>query len=102
MTDSSTSEAGAARQPSVDWGALSTAQRIKHLEIEGYVLIPAVLSPEQVRAVTAELDRLPTTAVDYSENQRYYPNVHWTDSPRTIDVIAQPSMVEFLTILFGD
>lgn len=95
-------ELDAARQATTDWGRLSTAQRIKHLEIEGYVLIPDVLSPEQVQNVKAELDRLPTKAVDYSENQRYHTDVHWTDSPRTIDVIAQPEMIEFLTGLFGD
>lgn len=88
--------------PTTDWARLSTAARIKHLEIEGYVLIPDVLAPAQVAAVKAELDRLPTKAVDYSENQRYHSDVHWTDSPHTIDVIAQPAMIEFLTTLFGD
>jgi ectoine hydroxylase-related dioxygenase (phytanoyl-CoA dioxygenase family) len=90
------------RTPSVDWDALSTPERIKHLEIEGYVLLPDVLSPAQVAAVKEELDRLPTKATDYSENQRSCQDVHWTDSPHVIDVIAQPAMVEFLTTLFGD
>src|SRR6188508_1631517 len=95
-------ELDAARRATTDWAALSTAQRIKHLEIEGYVLIPDVLSPEQVRSVKAELDRLPTKATDYSENQRGHSDVQWSDSPHAIDVIAQPSMIEFLTTLFGD
>jgi ectoine hydroxylase-related dioxygenase (phytanoyl-CoA dioxygenase family) len=89
-------------QPTTDWTSLSTAERIKHLEIEGYVLIPDVLSPEQVWAVKEELDRLSTKATDYSENQRSHADVQWTDSPHAIDVIAQPSMIEFLSTLFGD
>jgi ectoine hydroxylase-related dioxygenase (phytanoyl-CoA dioxygenase family) len=97
-----TNERDAARPATVDWAALSTAQRIKHLEIEGYVLIPDVLSPEQVRAVKEELDRLPTKATDYSENQRSHVDVQWSDSPHAIDVIAQPAMIEFLSTLFGD
>lgn len=90
------------QSPAVDWASLSNAARIKHLEIEGYVLIPDVLSPQQVAEVKAELDRLPTKATDYSENQRSCSDVHFTDSPHTIDAVAQPAMIEFLTTLFGD
>lgn len=86
----------------VDWSSLSTPQRIKHLEIEGYVLLPDLLTPEQVASIKAELDRLPTTATDYSENQRGYSNVQWSNSPHSIDVIALPATIEFLTTLFGD
>ncbi|MGE0607819.1 MAG: phytanoyl-CoA dioxygenase family protein [Pirellulales bacterium] len=85
-----------------DWSALTVARRVKHLEIEGYVVLPDVLSPQQVTAIRAELDRLPTVGTDYSENQRGCSDVQWTDSPATIDAIAQPRMVEFLETLFGD
>lgn len=85
-----------------DWSTLTTPQRIKHLEIEGFVLIPDLLSSEQVAAVKAELDRLPTKATDYSENQRGCVDVQWTDSPRCIDLVALPAMMDFLGTLFGD
>ena len=85
-----------------DWASLNTAQRIKHLEIEGYVLIPDLLPRDQIKIIKKELDRLPTTPTDYSENQRGYSHVHWTDSPNAIDVIVLPAMVDFLTALFGD
>jgi ectoine hydroxylase-related dioxygenase (phytanoyl-CoA dioxygenase family) len=89
-------------QASVDWSRLSAAQRIKHLEIEGYVVLPGLLSEEQIGKVKAELARLPTRGTDYSENQRSCPDVHWTDSPNAIDLIALPAMIEFLETLFGD
>lgn len=85
-----------------DWAGLTTPQRIKHLEIEGYVLIPALLSAEQITAVKGELDRLPTQGTDYSENQRSSADVQWTDSPHCIDLIALPAMMDFLSTLFGD
>lgn len=85
-----------------DWSSLTTAQRIKHLEIEGYLVVPSLLSSEQVEKIKFELDKLPTTPTDYSENQRSHVDVQWTDSPNTIDVIALPAMIDFLTTLFGD
>ena len=85
-----------------DWAAFNTAQRIKHLEIEGFVLFPSLLDREQVAAIKAELDRLPTIATDYSENQRGHSNVQWSNSPHCIDLIAHPTITSFLETLFGD
>ena len=90
------------RIDTTDWSTLSTAQRIKHLEIEGYVVFPPLIEAAEVEAIKAELDRLPTVATDYSENQRGYSDVQWTDSPHAIELIAQPTMVDFLQTLFGD
>ena len=88
--------------PNVDWTRLTNAQRIKHLEIEGYVLIPDLLPRETIAAIKNELARLPTKATDYSENQRSCTDIHWTDSPHCIDLITLPAMIEFLETLFGD
>lgn len=85
-----------------DWSQLTTPQRIKHLELEGYVVLPDLLTPEQVSRMKVELDRLPTIGTDYSENQRGHRDVQWSDSPTCIDVIALPAMLEFLRALFGD
>lgn len=95
-------QAATPRLNQTDWSTFNTPQRIKHLEIEGFVLIPDLLLPEQVAAVKAELDRLPTKATDYSENQRGYVDVQWTDSPQCLDLIALPAMMDFLGTLFGD
>ena len=91
-----------AHRPSRDWEAMSTTQRIAHLEMEGYVLIPDLLTPEQVQAIKAELDLLPTIPTDYSEHQRGRNNLQWDDAPQTIDAIALPAMLAFLDTLFGD
>ena len=91
-----------ARRVATDWSQLTTAQQIKHLEIEGYVVLPNLISPADLVQIRAELDRLPTVGTDYSENQRGYRDVQWSDSPACINLIALPAMLEFLTRLFGD
>lgn len=91
-----------ARRAETDWGSLSTEQRIRSIELDGYVVMPNLLSEAQLEVIRAELARLPTTAVDYSEHQRGCAHVQWTDSPMAIDVIALPAMIRFLEQLFGD
>ena len=88
--------------PDTDWSSLSRAERIRSIELEGYVLIPDLLSPELLEGIRGEMAGLPTTSVDYSEYQRGCVNVQWTDSPRAISVIALPEMIDFVKGLFGD
>lgn len=90
------------RIDTTDWASLSDAQRIKHLEIEGYVVLPGLLSAEQITRIKRELSVLPTKGMDYSENQRTCKDVQWTNSPACIEVIALPAMIQFLEKLFGD
>jgi len=91
-----------AHQEDIDWGTLTDAERIRSIELEGYVVLPDVLTPDQVTALRQELDGLPTRAVDYSPHQRGCTDVQWTDSPTAIEVIANPPVVAFLRALFGD
>lgn len=91
-----------AHRPDTAWADLTTAQRIAHLELEGYVLIPDLLTLEQTETIRSELAPLSTTGTDYSEHQRGRNNVQWDDVPNTLDVIALPAMLDFLKALFGD
>lgn len=85
-----------------DWTSLSRAEQIRSMELEGYLVIPGLLSETQLEAIRKELGKLTTRATDYSPHQRGHSNVQWSDSPNAIDVIAQSPMIEFLTDLFGD
>ena len=91
-----------ARRDTTDWAALTRAEQIRSIELDGFVVIPDALSPDKVGAIGRELDRLPTRAVDYSPHQRGCSNVQWTDSPNAIEAIANPTIVDFLSDLFGD
>ena len=92
----------AARREDSDWSLLTRAEQIRSIELDGYVVLPEVLSGEQVEAIGEELDRLPTRGVDYSKRQRGCNDVQWTESPTAIDIIANPPVVDFLQALFGD
>src|SRR5262245_53658631 len=86
----------------MNWSTLTHKQRVQHLELEGYVVLPDLLDAEQIARVKAELYRLPTKGTDYSEAQRSCSDVQWTDSPAAIGLIAQPVVIDFLQELFGD
>ena len=101
-TTESTNTTAEGRRVPIDWSHLTTAQQIRHLEIEGYVAIPDLISPHEVQQIRDELDRLPTDPTDYSDHQRGHRDVQWSDSPHCINLIALPTMLEFLTTLFGD
>lgn len=91
-----------ALQADVPWHRLTRAEQIRSIEVEGYVLIPDLLSADVVEAIRAELEPLETTPVDYSPHQRGFSHVEQTDSPCALGVVALPAMVEFLGDLLGD
>ncbi|MBM84060.1 MAG: hypothetical protein CMJ78_26200 [Planctomycetaceae bacterium] len=91
-----------ALRPQIDWHSLSQGQQIQSLESDGYVVLPELLSAEEIESIAAELAVLPTRAVDYSEHQRGFSGVQWTDSPSSIAVVALQPTVDFLNRLFGD
>ncbi|KAA0134119.1 phytanoyl-CoA dioxygenase family protein [Gimesia chilikensis] len=95
-------EVAAAKRVETDWAALSTGQQIRSLEVDGYVVMPDLLSAEQIAGIREELMQLPTQGTDYSAHQRGFSGVQWTDSPNAISVIALPTMISFLERLFGD
>jgi hypothetical protein len=91
-----------ARQVDTDWGTLTQAEQIRSIELDGFVVLPDVLSAEQLSAIRQELDRLPTKAVDYSPHQRGCGDVQWTDSPAAVEAIANAPVTDFLQALFAD
>lgn len=91
-----------AKRDTTDWGGLTAAQRVRSIELEGYVVIPDLLGPELLKQILAEMSRIETTPTDYSEHQRSRPHVEATDSPAAISVVALPAMIDFLTALLGD
>ena len=53
-----------------DWSKLTLGERIRQIEIEGYVLIPNMLSSDQIERIKAQVETLKTMGMDYSERQR--------------------------------
>jgi ectoine hydroxylase-related dioxygenase (phytanoyl-CoA dioxygenase family) len=84
-----------------DWSKLSLGQRIQQIEVEGYVVLPDLLTAEQVASLKAETARLETRAVDYSVHQQVRPAVQFVGGAIT-ELIANPPTIAFLRELFGD
>lgn len=83
-----------------DWSALTLGEQIKQIEVEGYLLLPDLLSAEQVAALKAETAKLETTPVDYSVHQRGCPGIQFRGG-RITELIAHPPTIAFLRELFG-
>jgi ectoine hydroxylase-related dioxygenase (phytanoyl-CoA dioxygenase family) len=83
-----------------DWQQLTTGQQIQSLEVEGYVVLPDLLTADQVAALKAETALLETTAADYSIHQRGCPAVQFAGGAIT-DLIAHRPTIDFLEQLFG-
>lgn len=83
-----------------DWSALTLGERIRHLEIEGYVVVPNLLSAEEIAHLKSLVELLETIAADYSDKQRGRHNIHW-DHPDLAGLIAHPPTVQFLEQIMG-
>ena len=71
-----------------DWSRLTLGERIRQIEVEGYLVLPDLLTADEVAALKAETARFDTFAVDYSVHQQVRPNVQFrggkvTDGGRT-------------------
>src|SRR5690242_2265613 len=84
-----------------DWSALTLGERIRLIEVDGYVVLPDLLSTAQIGELKAETARLETISVDYSVHQRGRPHLEFLGGAIT-DLIANPPTLEFLRALFGD
>ena len=85
----------------VDWSSLTLGQRMQHLEVEGYVVLPNLLDRDQLEDLKAETVKIETVPRDYSIHQRGRPNIQFWGGPIT-ELIAPPPTVDFLRTLFGN
>lgn len=84
-----------------DWAALSLGQRIRQIEVEGYLVLPDLLDAHEIAALKSETATLETTAVDYSVHQRGCPGIQFRGGKIT-ELVAHPPTIAFLRELFGD
>lgn len=84
-----------------DWSALTLGERIRQIEVEGYLVMPDLLTAEQIRALKAQTATFETKGVDYSERQRSKKDIQFEGGPVT-DMLAHPPTLEFLRTVFGD
>ncbi|MCB0187826.1 MAG: phytanoyl-CoA dioxygenase family protein [Caldilineaceae bacterium] len=84
-----------------DWSQLTLGDQIYQLEVEGYLVLPDLLTPEHLAQLKAETAQLDTFGLDYSDRQQVRPKVQFVGGPIT-ELIAHPPTIAFLRELFGD
>ncbi len=84
-----------------DWSELTLGERMRHVEVEGYLVIPDLLDEDHIARLKEATAQLETTPVDYSVHQRGCPNLEFVGGVLT-DLIAHPPTIAFLEEMFGD
>ncbi|HAA75921.1 TPA: hypothetical protein DCE37_12465 [Candidatus Latescibacteria bacterium] len=84
-----------------DWSSLTHADRLRQIEVEGYFVVPALLSADHITKLKAETSKLDAKPIDYSVHQRTYGNVQWEGGALT-DLVAHPPTVDILESILGD
>ena len=84
-----------------DFGTMTLGERMRHLEVEGYVILPRVLDAQQVARLKSELADAEMANKSYSTQQTFSVTQPQWISRAVAELIAHPPTVEFLTALVG-
>ena len=84
-----------------DWSKLTYGEQVYQIEVEGYLVMPNLISPEHIAKLKAETSNFETRAADYSEHQRGRSNIEFEGGIIT-ELIAHPPTISFLKRLFGN
>ena len=84
-----------------DWSTLTRSERVRQIEVEGYLLLPDLLSTEDIAALKAQSTQFETIPVDYSPHQLTRQNIQFEGGSVT-ELIGHPVTIGFLAELFGD
>ena len=83
-----------------DWAGLTLGERIRHLEVEGYLVLPGLLDSAHIQRLQAETSKFETFHVDYSVHQRGCQDIQFWGGPIT-ELIPHPPTIDFLKALCG-
>ena len=86
---------------STDFGSFTLAQRIRHFEVEGYVMLCDVLGTKHIAELKQELANASMSPKPYSEYQTTSDKQPQWISRTVADLIGHPPVAEFLMALMG-
>lgn len=85
----------------VDFRSMSRPEQIRHLEVEGYVVLPEILDADHMNRIKQELGAAEMGHTSYSVNQtRSATQPQWL-SMAVAELIGYPPMIDFLSDLMG-
>ena len=84
-----------------DFSTMSRPEQIRYFEVEGYVVLPSILTPDIIAKLKAELVDAEMSHTSYSTAQtRSSIQPQWI-SQTAAELIGYPPMIEFLNDLLG-
>lgn len=83
-----------------DFGRFTPGQHLRHLEVEGYTVMPDVLDAAHMERIKTEMADAPMQTKDYSDAQTYCLEPQWR-SRALAELIAHPPVIEFLETVCG-
>ena len=84
-----------------DFESFTLAQRIRHFEVEGYVMLPNVLNPKHITELKQELTNACMSPKPYSEYQTTSDEQPQWISNAVAELIGHPPVTDFLAELMG-
>ncbi|MDF5756213.1 phytanoyl-CoA dioxygenase family protein [Spongiactinospora sp. TRM90649] len=85
-----------------DWTSLRTGERVRNLEIEGYVVLPGLLAEDEVRALGEAAGRIGLRRSGYTDRQWFAHDIQWDADPLITRTLGAGPAMDFLAALFDD
>lgn len=85
-----------------DWERLAPEERVRRLEVEGYVLLPGLLDASHLVALRSAFASLTPRPVGASRQLWSVPAVQWSGCAPAVLLIAYPPMLAFLRAALGE
>ena len=83
-----------------DFESMTLGEKKRHLEVEGYVVLPNAVDSTRIKNIKQEMKDAPMQTKDYSKCQTFHLEPQWY-SNTVASLIANPPVIEFLEELCG-
>ena len=93
---------GVVKLDRTDWSALSDAERLHGLHVNGYTVLPALLDRNRMDRIEAELADLKMNTAPYSDEQKFAASPPQWHSRSFAEVIGEPRLTDFIKKVLGE
>lgn len=95
-------ERGPVRIVETDFAAMTDEERLRHLELEGFVVLPHLIDAETIARVKSELEDIPLGFAPYSPEQAFAATPPQWHSRTFAELIGHPPLVSLLHLALGE
>ena len=84
-----------------DWASMTLGQRLRHFEVEGFVVLPGMLDAVEIERLESELADVAMVGRSYSDRQTESTSPPQWQSRAVAELIAHPPVIDYLRALIG-